>query len=151
MSQGKKQPHGVRWVVPLRRVFPWWYLGGLVTTYVLLALLSSGSTSGSGALWGPIIGLEIQRRQNEAARRQGEGLPVQRRDLAGPRWFEPVLTVLFTLIAAGVSLTLGFIFGGPTLAERWVGVALLLTGIMGVTGLALRARRRRRRDVPVAR
>jgi hypothetical protein len=138
----RRPPHEFVWVVPLRRVFPWWYLVGMVVTFAVIILAGGGNTAGLGALWGPCIGLEIQQRQRRAADRQRAGLSVERRDLRGATWIEPICAAIFAAIGAGIALTLGFIFDRTSPAQLWTGVVLLAAGGIAVAILVLWARRR---------
>ncbi|OIH97800.1 hypothetical protein BIU97_01675 [Curtobacterium sp. MCBA15_009] len=138
-----------RWAVPLRRVFPWWYLGGAVATFAALVVLEQEGSTAFVAFWGPATGLAIQDRQRAARDRADRGLSLDRRSLVGPPWREPLYTALLTAFAVGAGLLVHAIFGG------WSGTAALGAGLLlasAAAGAALvlvaRARHRRRPTGP---
>lgn len=147
-SKDTQEPRLTPWVVPLRRVFPWWYLAGFVVSFGV-TLLVVPSVSGVAAFWGPTIGIAIRGRQFTAYRRKADGRSLDRRDLVGPRWLEPTCAALLALFAVGMSLSLAFLFGEAGSALLWTGVGLI--AMCGVTTaalvLVLRARKRKRRSV----
>ena len=146
--QPQPQPHRtrggrVRRVVPLRTVFPWWFLAGTLVTLGVAIVLETGS--GGAIMWGPVIGLEIRDRWQLAARRQDDGLPVERRDLVGQTWSEPVMAVVFTIVAVGLGLTLARIVSGGAPWMLVVGLTLLALGAAAFGACALMMRRLARR------
>ena len=146
--QPQPQPHQtrggrVRRVVPLRTVFPWWFLAGTLVTLGVAIVLETGS--GGAIMWGPVIGLEIRDRWQLAARRQDDGLPVERRDLVGQTWWEPVMAVVFTIVAVGLGLTLARIVSGGAPWMLVVGLTLLAIGAAAFGAYALVVRRLARR------
>ncbi len=64
-----------RWAVPLRRVFPWWYLIGAAATMVVLILLDPEGGQAVIALWGPTIGITVRDREKDAPGATGPGSP----------------------------------------------------------------------------
>ena len=148
-TEPQPQPHQtrggrVRRVVPLRTVFPWWFLAGTLVTLGVAIVLETGS---SGAImWGPVIGLEIRDRWQLAARRQDDGLAVERRDLVGQAWWEPVMAVVFTIVAVGLGLTLARIVSGGAPWMLVVGLTLLAIGAAAFGAYALVVRRLARRN-----
>jgi hypothetical protein len=145
-SKKAREPRFTPWVVPLRRIFPWWYLVACVLTFAV-TLLVDPAVSAAGAFWGPAIGVTIRDRQFTAYRRQGKGVALSRRDLTGPQWLEPLAATLLTILFVGISFALGFVFGGTPVALLWTGVSLMATSLVafGIVLVALRARKRRRR------
>lgn len=142
-SKGAREPRFTPWIVPLRRIFPWWYLVACVVTFAV-TLIVDPAVSAAGAFWGPAIGVAIRDRQFTACRRQGKGLPLSRRDLVGPRWLEPLAALLLTIFFVGLSFALGFVFGSAPVALRWTGVCLIAASLVAFGTLLLFLRRRRR-------
>jgi len=142
--------HGIlrdsRWAVPIRRVFPWWYLGGAVATMAILILVDPDGSQATVAFWGPTIGIAIQDRERAACARQDRGLPVDRRSLRSPPWLEPTCAVLLTGVAVGLGMLINALFGHGTSVTTWVGVRVFLgsTASFAALVLVLRSRRRRR-------
>jgi hypothetical protein len=135
-----------RFAVPLRRVFPWWYLVGAIVTIGVLILLDPDGNQVMAAFWGPAIGIAIQDREKDARARLDQGLPVDRASLLSPPWLEPVCAALLTGGAIGVGLLLDALFGDRTFITLGVGSGLLAASALSFVGLVvvLRARRRRR-------
>ncbi|WP_146247860.1 hypothetical protein [Curtobacterium sp. MCLR17_039] len=139
-----------RWAVPIRRVFPWWYLGGVVATMAILILVDPDGSQATVAFWGPTIGIAIQDRERAARARQDRGLPVDRRSLRSPPWLEPTCAVLLTGVAVGLGMLINALFGHGTSVTTWVGAGVFLgsTASFAALVLVLRSRRRRRSSVP---
>jgi len=135
-----------RWAVPIRRVFPWWYLGGAVATMAILILVDPDGSLATVAFWGPTIGIAIQDRERAARARQDRGLPVDRRSLRSPPWLEPTCAVLLTGVAVGLGMLINALFGHGTSVTTWVGAGVFLgsTASFAALVLVLRSRRRRR-------
>ncbi|MFZ7089351.1 hypothetical protein [Curtobacterium sp. RRHDQ10] len=138
-----------RWAVPLRRVFPWWYVAGAVVTIIALGLLNPDGSAAMVAFWGPTIGIAVRDRQKAARTRLDQGLPIDRAALLSRRWLEPVCAALLTGFAVGAGLLLDALFGDRTFVTVWVGTAFLAGTAGGFLLLllllvVLRARRRRR-------
>jgi len=139
-----------RWAVPIRRVFPWWYLGGAVATLAILILVDPDGSQATVAFWGPTIGIAIQDRERAARARLDRGLPVDRRSLLSPPWLEPTCAVLLTGVAVGLGMLINALFGHGTSVTTWVGAGVFLGSAATLVGLllVLRNRRRRRSSVP---
>jgi hypothetical protein len=135
-----------RWAVPIRRVFPWWYLGGAVATMAILIVVDPGGSQATVAFWGPTIGIAIQDRERAARARQDRGLPVDRRSLLSPPWLEPTCAVLLTGVTVGLGMLINALFGHGTSVTTWVGAGVVLgsTASFAALVLVLRSRRRRR-------
>lgn len=138
-----------RWAVPIRRVFPWWYVAGAVVTVGVLILLNPDGSQAMLAFWGPTIGIAIRDREKTARTRLDQGLPVDRASLLSPRWLEPVCAALLSVFAIGAGLLLDALFGNRTFVTVWVGTAFFAGSVLGFLLLivVLRARRHRRRTV----
>jgi len=135
-----------RWAVPIRRVFPWWYLGGAVATLVILILVDPGGSQATVAFWGPMIGITIQDRERAARARLDRGLPVDRRSLLSPPWLEPTCAVLLTGVAVGLGMLINALFGHGTSIRAWVGAGVFLGSAASFVALVLVLRSRRRRS-----
>jgi len=135
-----------RRTVPVRRVFPWWYLVGAVVTLAVLVLVQPDGGSAVVALWGPSIGLAIADRQKAATARSEQGLPVDRASLLSPAWHEPVCAALLTTFTIGLGFLFGALFGVGTSATWWVGPCFLIGSGLGFLVLitVLRVRHHRR-------
>ncbi|MDT0233537.1 hypothetical protein [Curtobacterium sp. BRB10] len=138
-----------RWAVPLRRVFPWWYLGGAVATMAILILVDPGGSQATVAFWGPTIGIAIQDRDRAARARLDRGLPVDRRSLLSPPWLEPTCAVLLTGVAVGLGMLINAVFGHGASVTTWVGAGVFLGSAASLVGLLLVLRDRRRRQPSV--
>ena len=139
-----------RWAVPIRRVFPWWYLGGAVATMAILIVVDPGGSQATVAFWGPMIGITIQDRERAARARLDRGLPVDRRSLLSPPWLEPTCAVLLTGVAVGLGMLINALFGHSTSVTTWVGAGVFLGGAASLVGLLLVLRNRRRQRSSVA-
>lgn len=139
-----------RWAVPIRRVFPWWYLGGAVATMAILILVDPGGSQATVAFWGPTIGIAIQDRERAARARLDRGLPVDRRSLLSPPWLEPTCAVLLTGVAVGLGLLINALFGHGTFVTTWVGAVVFLGSAASLVALLLVLRSRGRRQPSVA-
>ena len=135
-----------RWAVPIRRVFPWWYLGGAVATLAILILVDPGGSQATVAFWGPMIGITIQDRERAARARLDRGLPVDRRSLLSPPWLEPTCAVLLTGVAVGLGMLINALFGHGTSVTTWVGAGVFLGSAASFVALVLVLRSRRRRS-----
>ncbi|WP_395816573.1 hypothetical protein [Curtobacterium flaccumfaciens] len=135
-----------RWAVPIRRVFPWWYLGGAVATLAILILVDPGGSQATVAFWGPMIGITIQDRERAARARLDRGLPVDRRSLLSPPWLEPTCAVLLTGVAVGLGMLINALFGHGTSITAWVGAGVFLGSAASFVALVLVLRSRRRRS-----
>ncbi|MBF4629381.1 hypothetical protein K0028_00470 [Curtobacterium flaccumfaciens pv. flaccumfaciens] len=135
-----------RWAVPVRRVFPWWYLGGAVATLAILILVDPGGSQATVAFWGPMIGITIQDRERAARARLDRGLPVDRRSLLSPPWLEPTCAVLLTGVAVGLGMLINALFGHGTSITAWVGAGVFLGSAASFVALVLVLRSRRRRS-----
>jgi hypothetical protein len=135
-----------RWAVPIRRVFPWWYLGGAVATLAILILVDPDGSQATVALWGPMIGITIQDRERAARARLDRGLPVDRRSLLSPPWLEPTCAVLLTGVAVGLGMLINALFGHGTSITAWVGAGVFLGSAASFVALVLVLRSRRRRS-----
>lgn len=136
-----------RWAVPIRQVFPWWYLVGAVVTGGVLILLDPGGSQAMVAFWGPTIGIAIRDREQAARDRLDQGLPVDRASLLSPPWLEPVCAALLSGSAIGVGLLLDALFGDRTFTTVGIGTIVLSSSILAFLLLlvVLRARRQRRK------
>ncbi|WIB72081.1 hypothetical protein [Curtobacterium sp. MCBD17_026] len=139
-----------RWAVPIRRVFPWWYLSGAVATMAILILVDPDGSQATVAFWGPTIGIAIQDREKAARARLDRGLPVDRRSLLSPPWLEPTCAGLLTAVAVGLGMLINALFGHGTFVTTWVGAGVFLGGAASLVILLLALRRRRRRRPSVA-
>ncbi|PZE38062.1 hypothetical protein DEJ21_05850 [Curtobacterium sp. MCSS17_006] len=135
-----------RWAVPIRRVFPWWYLGGAVATLAILILVDPGGSQATVAFWGPMIGITIQDRERAARARLDRGFPVDRRSLLSPPWLEPTCAVLLTGVAVGLGMLINALFGHGTSITAWVGAGVFLGSAASFVALVLVLRSRRRRS-----
>lgn len=135
-----------RWAVPIRRVFPWWYLGGAVATVAILILVDPGGSQATAAFWGPMIGITIQDRERAARARLDRGFPVDRRSLLSPPWFEPTCAVLLTGVAVGLGMLINALFGHGTSITAWVGAGVFLGSAASFVALVLVLWSRRRRS-----
>ncbi|WIB60963.1 hypothetical protein DEJ13_03760 [Curtobacterium sp. MCLR17_007] len=133
--------------VPIRRVFPWWYLVGAVVTAAVLILLDPDGNQAMIAFWGPAIGITIREREQTARARSDQGLPVDGASLRSEPWLEPLSATLLTGAAVGIGLLLDALFGHRTFVTTWVGAGFLVASAVCFLAvlLVLRARRRRRR------
>ena len=137
------------YTLPLRAVFPWWFLAGAAVSAVLLLFTDVlGSSPSALIFWGPAIGSVIRERRQHAARLRKDGHQVTRRAVVGPAWLEPALT------GAGVLLVIAIGLLVPNLLpferhgdDRWllVGVGTVLVGIAVLPLIALVVFRRRSR------
>lgn len=145
MSAGGTGRDG-RWAVPIRQVFPWWYLGGAIVSVLVLIAINPDGNQSAFAFWGPAIGVAIRDREQSARKRLDEGLPVDRASLLSPAWLEPVCAVLLIAASVGLSLVLDALFGHRTVVTTWFGAGLLVGSAAGFGALllVLRAARRRR-------
>lgn len=134
-----------RWAVPIRRVFPWWYLGGAVATMAILIVVDPGGSQATVAFWGPMIGITIQDRERAARARLDRGLPADRRSLLSPPWLEPTCAVLLTGVAVGLGMLINALFGHGTSVTTWVGAGVFLGSAASLVGLLLVLRSRRSR------
>ncbi|MFJ4219574.1 hypothetical protein [Curtobacterium luteum] len=123
---------GGRWVLPLRQVLPWWFVGGAVATIAVTVLVVPGGTVSAAVAWGPIIGVVVRDRQLDARGRVDRGLPPVDPSARAPRWVEPVLAVLLTVGVVGLGLLLDALVGHGTIVTTWVGGVLLVAGALGV-------------------
>jgi len=135
-----------RWAVPIRRVFPWWYLGGAVATLAILVLVDPDGSQATVAFWGPTIGIAIQDRERAARARLDSGFPVDRRSLLSPPWLEPTCAVLLTGVAVGLGMLINALFGHGTSVTAWVGAGVFLGSAASFVALVLVLRSRRRRS-----
>ncbi|MEV7761483.1 hypothetical protein [Curtobacterium flaccumfaciens] len=135
-----------RWAVPIRRVFPWWYLGGAVATMAILIVVDPGGSQATVAFWGPMIGITIQDRERAARARLDRGLPVDRRSLPSPPWLEPTCAVWLTGVAVGLGMLINALFGHGTSITAWVGAGVFLGSAASFVALVLVLRSRRRRS-----
>ena len=135
-----------RWAVPIRRVFPWWYLGGAVATLAILILVDPDGSQATVAFWGPTIGIAIQDRERAARARLDRGLPGDRRSLLSPPWLEPTCAVLLTGVAVGLGMLINALFGHGTSITAWVGAGVFLGSAASFVALVLVLRSRRRRS-----
>ncbi|MCS6583110.1 hypothetical protein [Curtobacterium citreum] len=135
-----------RWAVPIRRVFPWWYLGGAVATLAILILVDPDGSQATVAFWGPTIGIAIQDRERAARARLDSGFPVDRRSLLSPPWLEPTCAVLLTGVAVGLGMLINALFGHGTSNTAWVGAGMFLGSAASLVALVLVLRSRRRRS-----
>ncbi len=134
-----------RWPAPLRDLFPWWYVAGMVASFaVILVVVPEGST-GAVAVWGPLIGLTIRDRAESARSRSDRGLPIDRAALTAPRWSEPALTLVWTGVSVGLGLVLSVLIRDAPAAIGWTGAGLLVASAAGFTGVALTLRAHARR------
>ncbi|PZF10169.1 hypothetical protein [Curtobacterium sp. MCLR17_034] len=133
-----------RWAVPIRRVFPWWYLSGAVATMAILIVVDPGGSQATVAFWGPTIGIAIQDRERAARARLDRGLPVARRSILSPPWLEPTCAVLLTGVAVGLGMLINALFGHSTSVTTWVGAGVFLGSAASLVGLLLVLRNRRR-------
>ncbi|MCS5494179.1 hypothetical protein [Curtobacterium flaccumfaciens] len=134
-----------RWAVPIRWVFPWWYLSGAVATMAILILVDPDGSLATVAFWGPTIGIAIQDRERAARARLNRGLPVDRRSLLSPPWLEPTCAVLLTGVAVGLGMLINALFGHGTSVTTWVGAGVFLGSAASFVALVLVLRSRRRR------
>lgn len=132
--------------VPVSRVFPWWYAAGAVASIVVIVASQVGQPAVAG-FWGPVIGLTIRDRLGDARSRADEGRDTSRAALLGPAWLEPVLSLLLTSFAIGLSFLFGAVFDGLAAPVVWTGVALCLASTLAYLAVLLRGRRRSRRAV----
>lgn len=137
---------GGRWTLPLRRVVPWWYVGGAVATIAVTALVNPEGNQSAVMAWGPIIGLAVRDRQLAARARLDRGLPPRDPSARAPRWPEPVLAVLLTAGVVGLGLLLDALFGHRTVVTTWVGGGLAAVCVLGLVVVWLLLRRRRDSD-----
>ncbi|WP_139200780.1 hypothetical protein [Curtobacterium sp. MMLR14_010] len=134
-----------RWAVPIRRVFPWWYVAGAVVSVGVLILLNPDGNQAMVTFWGPTIGIAIRDREKAARARLDQGLPADRASLLSPRWLEPVCAALLSVFAVGGGLLLDALFGNRTFVTVWVGTALLAGSVLGFLLLLVVLRTRRQR------
>lgn len=127
-----------------RDVFPWWYLGGLVVTIVVLAALDTDGAA-AVAVWGAPTGILIRERNQTARRRRDAGLPVDRAVLTAPRGSEPATAVAFLALSVGLGFVLGAVIGDDPASQGWVGALVLVVGAALLCGVVLVARARHRR------
>ncbi|WP_209559972.1 hypothetical protein [Frigoribacterium sp. PvP032] len=132
--------------VPVSRVFPWWYVAGAVASIVVIVASQVGQPA-VVAFWGPVIGLTIRDRLDDARSRADEGRDTSRAALLGPAWLEPVLSLLLTSFAVGLSFVLGAVFDHGPAAVAWTGSALCGASALAYLAILLRGRRRSRRTV----
>jgi hypothetical protein len=154
-SSGEPRPRNStgwdsRWAVPIRRVFPWWYLGGAVATMAALIMVDPDGSQATLAFWGPTIGIAIQGRERAARARLDRGLPVDRRSLLSPPWLEPTCAVLLTGVVVGLGMLINALFGHGTFVTTWVGAGVFLVSAASLVALllVLRSRGRRQSGVP---
>ncbi|MBD8586083.1 hypothetical protein IFT90_16115 [Frigoribacterium sp. CFBP 8766] len=130
--------------VPISRVFPRWYVAGAVSSIVVIAVSQVGQPA-VVCFWGPVIGLTIRDRLDDARSRAVEGRDISRAALLGPAWLEPVLSLLLTSFAIGLSFLFGAVFDGLAAHVVWTGVTLCLASTLAYLLILLRGRRRTRR------
>lgn len=136
--------------VPLRDVFPWWFLGGAVAHLGLVVALAPLSPASSGAvLWGVLIGTTIRDRRAAVRRLLAAGTPTTHAAIAGPRWLDPALTGGFLAIGLGLSLLLGNLVRFDD-EVRWApgiaGGVLIAFGAAFLIAVRIRLRRRASAD-----
>jgi hypothetical protein len=131
-------------------VIPWWYLGGAVVTLVVGVFLhdSLNVSTSPVLMWGPMIGMEVRQRrlatETDQNRRRAPG--------ARPQRAEAIFAGLFTSLALGVGILLGFLFSlddaEPVDATAAVtGTVLVLIPLIVVAAILAR-RRSTSRSVP---
>lgn len=135
---------GWPWVVPLRRVFPWWFLAGTAVTVAVSIWLLAPMSASTAVLWGPAIGILIRDRFQDAKHRLAASEPVTRRDLVGPWWVEPAAAAPTALLAIGLGLTVDVEAWGSGEHTVWLGIGLLVAGAAMFGALILVARSRKR-------
>ncbi|WP_144765854.1 hypothetical protein [Curtobacterium sp. 9128] len=137
-----------RFPVPVRRVFPWWYLVGAVVSLGLLVLLAPGYGTALVAFWGPAIGIPIREREDLARTRLDRGQPVDRNSLLAQRWLEPTCALLLLGVVVGLGLLVGAFFAQRMSSTTWGGVVVLTCTALCflVLVVVLRLRRRVRRS-----
>ena len=134
---------GGTYLAPLRRVFPWWFIGGAVVSIILdlVAIrLTGGAIGAMVAGWLSFAMFAVVERRNAAAARDETGLAVARRDLSGPVWLEPVLAVCIAGLFAALGMLLTFsgrFPGHPTAGWRQVITAVLLLVAAGASYVLL--------------
>jgi hypothetical protein len=114
-----------------------------VVSIVVIAASQVGQPAVS-AFWGPAIGLTIRDRLDDARGRADAGRDTSRRALLGPAWLEPVLALLLTSFAVGLSLLIGALVDGAGVAVVATGIGLCLASALAGLAVVLHGRRAHR-------
>ncbi len=124
-------------------MIPWWYVGGAVVTLVVGVFLhdSLNVSTSPVLMWGPMIGMEVRQRRLAAKTDQTS----RRSPAAMPQRAEAIFAGLFTSLALGVGILLGFLFSlddaRPGDGRAAVaGTVLVLIPLIVVAGILARRR-----------